>query len=83
MIKEAREKKGLKQKEVGLFLGYQNGQFVYMIENGAKIPLDTLGKLIVLLSMNEKEVMSTLLKDYIKSTKETLSRGISASKRRA
>lgn len=43
-----------------------------MIETGTKVPLDTLGKLIVLLSMNEKEVMSTLLKDYIKSTKDTL-----------
>ncbi|MBX2994657.1 MAG: hypothetical protein KF681_07540 [Bdellovibrionaceae bacterium] len=47
-----------------------------MIETGTKVHLDVPGKFIVYLSLNEKEVMSILLKDYIKSTKDTLSRGI-------
>jgi len=72
MIKKAREEKGLTQTEVGKALGYQNGQFVYMIETGVKTPLDVLGKLIVLLSLNEKQVMETLLSDYIRTAKQTL-----------
>ncbi|MBX2994886.1 MAG: helix-turn-helix transcriptional regulator [Bdellovibrionaceae bacterium] len=72
MIKTARERKGLTQKEVGRLLGYQNGQFIYMIENGSKIPLNALGKLIVLLGMDEQTVMSTLVKDYARTAKSAL-----------
>ncbi|MBX2994958.1 MAG: helix-turn-helix transcriptional regulator [Bdellovibrionaceae bacterium] len=65
LIREAREEKGLTQAEVARFLGFQNSQFVYMIEaNVSKAPLDVLGKLIVLLGLDEATVMDLLVADY-------------------
>lgn len=65
IIREAREEKGLTQAEVAKFLGFQNSQFVYMIEaNVSKAPLDVLGKLIVLLGLDEAMVMDTLVADF-------------------
>lgn len=72
MIKIAREKKGQTQNEVGSLMGYQNGQFIYMIENGSKVPLNALGKLIVLLDMSEKDVMDSLISEYARDAKSAL-----------
>ena len=65
LIRDHREKKGLTQFDVAQNLGYDSAQFVSLFERGlAKVPLEILGRLIVLLSLPEKRVMNALMDAY-------------------
>jgi transcriptional regulator with XRE-family HTH domain len=76
MIKTARLEKGLTQGEVAKALGFDSSQFVYMIESGtSKAPLDVLGKLIVILDLDEKEIMNILSGDFKKAAEEEIAVG--------
>jgi len=64
-IKSARESKDLTQLELAKKLGYDNQQFVYLMESGnSKVPLKVAGKLIVILGLAETHVKNLLLKEY-------------------
>lgn len=70
LIRKKRIAKGLSQAQVALRLGHATPQFVSFFERGiSKVPLDTLGELIVYLELPEKKVVKLLL-DALKA--ETL-----------
>jgi len=65
LIREYRLKIDMSQKELANKLGYSQPVFVSLLENGgSRVPLQTLGELIVLLSIPEKKVTKILLDSY-------------------
>lgn len=79
MIRDARLAKNLTQGEVAKVLGFQNSQFVYMIESAiSKPPLDVIGKLIVLLGLDEDKVMDILARQYRISAQTQVRAGMRA-----
>jgi transcriptional regulator with XRE-family HTH domain len=67
VIKAYREKANMTQKTLAEFLGYENPQFVSLIENGhSKVPLNVIGKVIDALKIPEKKVIDVLLSAYQK-----------------
>jgi transcriptional regulator with XRE-family HTH domain len=65
LVRAAREKRNMTQLELSQRLGYGSMQFVSLFERGlSKIPPATLGKLIVLLQLNEKQIVSMLLEEH-------------------
>lgn len=76
LIRECRHKIGMSQKELANKLGYTQPVFVSLIENGgSKVPLQTLGELIVMLQIPEKRVTKILLDSYALRVKSELSLG--------
>ena len=65
LIKHYREKCEMTQKTLSDLLGYENPQFVSLIENGhSKVPLNVLGKVITALQIPEKKIIDSLLQSY-------------------
>lgn len=65
LVKDYRSKKGITQLELSEMLGYDTPQFVSIIERGlAKVPLNVLGQLIVLLGIPERKVTKLLTAAY-------------------
>lgn len=65
LIKSYREKANMTQKTLSELLGYENPQFVSLIENGhSKVPLNVLGKVIETLKIPEKKIVDVLLAAY-------------------
>ncbi len=65
LIKAYREKASMTQKTLSELLGYENPQFVSLIENGhSKVPLNVLGRVIDALKIPEKKVIDVLLFAY-------------------
>ena len=65
LIKHYREKSDMTQKTLSDLLGYENPQFVSLIENGhSKVPLNVLGKVITVLQIPEKKIIDSLLHSY-------------------
>lgn len=65
LIRIHREKSNMTQKALSDLLGYENPQFVSLIENGhSKLPLNVLGKVIEVLKIPEKKVIDVLLQAY-------------------
>lgn len=65
LVKEYRNKKEMTQLELSEKLGYDTPQFVSIIERGlAKVPLNVLGQLIVLLGIPERRVTKLLTTAY-------------------
>lgn len=76
LIKEYRLKKNFTQFELSQKLGYDTPQFVSIMERGlAKIPLNVIGQLIILLGIPEKKVMNILLEAYKKNLVKEISDG--------
>ena len=76
MIRDYRTKAGWTQLELAEKLGYNTPQFVSLFERGlSKIPLETLGRLLVLLKMPEKEVLKIMLSNYEAELKSKLAQG--------
>ena len=76
MIRNYRIKSGWTQLELAEKLGYNTPQFVSLFERGlSKIPLETLGRLIIYLKMPEKEVLKILLSTYEADLKHKLNLG--------
>lgn len=64
-MKDYREKAEISQLELSQKLGYGSAQFVSLIERGvSRVPIVTLGKLIVLLEIPEKKVIKLLVNAY-------------------
>ncbi|MBC7465084.1 MAG: helix-turn-helix domain-containing protein [Bdellovibrio sp.] len=65
LVKDHREKAEVSQLELSKKLGYGSAQFVSLIERGvSRVPIVTLGKLIVLLDIPEKKVIKLLIAAY-------------------
>ena len=65
MIRNYRKKKGWTQSELAVALGYESAQFISLLErNEAKVPLDVLGKLIVLIEIPESDVVEALVTQF-------------------
>ncbi len=67
LIKEFRRTKGMTQKELSDLLGYENPQFISLIENGhSKVPLSSLGQIIRALEIPERLALSSMVSAYEK-----------------
>jgi transcriptional regulator with XRE-family HTH domain len=76
LVKEYRVKKGFTQLELSEKLGYDTPQFVSIMERGlAKLPLNVIGQLIVLLGIPEKKITALLLEAYRKNMHKEISSG--------
>ena len=81
IIKEFRVKSGLTQMELASKLGYNTPQFVSLFERGlSKIPLETMGKLIVYLKLPERSVMSALTAAFEQEAKQKVQSGKKAAR---
>lgn len=65
LIREYRVRKEMTQLQLAEKLGYDSAQFVSLFERGiSKIPLETLGQLIVILGIPEKKATSILVSSF-------------------
>lgn len=65
VIKEGRESAKISQSKLSSQLGYRNGQFISNVERGiCSIPLDKVGKVASVLSLNSDVIKEALLQDY-------------------
>lgn len=65
LIKEYREKKGLTVKELSKMLGHGGPQFLHTLEKGEyKVPLEMIGRLIVVLGLPEKQIIKHLVHEF-------------------
>ena len=75
-IKNYRVKAHLTQMDLAKKLGYNTPQFVSLFERGlSKIPLETLGSIIVYLKIPEKTVLSLLVQGYEQEVRQKISAG--------
>lgn len=73
IIKQARKKTGLTQKEVSESLNYSSPQFISCIERGTvKIPLEVLGQLVKKYDINRTKVKKILMKQYAETIEEAI-----------
>lgn len=76
LIRDARLKKDWTQADLARELGYENPQFISLLErNQSKVPLRVLGQLIVLLELSEPEVISSLMTEYQREIMNELTQG--------
>ena len=76
LIKDYRGKKGFTQLELSQQLGYDTPQFVSILERGmAKVPLNVIGQLIVILGIPEKKIMKLLTSAFQTELKTQISLG--------
>jgi len=76
LIRECRRKAGLSQRDLASKLGYTQPVFVSLFENGgSRVPLQTLGELVVLLNIPEKKITKILLDSYALRIKEEIAQG--------
>lgn len=76
VIKAHRLKKGLTQAELATKLGYDTPQFVSIIERGlAKVPLNVVGQLIVILDIPERKLIKLLTASCEAGIKEEINQG--------
>lgn len=65
LIKKARIEKKMSQLELGLALGYKNGQFIYHLEIGkAGMPASLVSKLCQILKINHNKLIKAALDDH-------------------
>ena len=64
-IKQRREKLKLTQKELSGLVGYDQPEFVSLVENGhSKLPEYMIKPFSVALKINPKTIITNLIKDY-------------------
>ncbi len=84
LIREFRFRSEWTQLQLAEKLGYDSAQFVSLFERGiSKIPLETLGQLIILLKIPEKKVMTILVTAYEADLAIKINRGKSAGRKLA
>lgn len=65
LIKQRREKQGITQKQLSEALGYDNPQFVSLVENGhSKLPAQMARKFCVALAINKNTMKKALVREY-------------------
>lgn len=76
IIREHRVKKGLTQQQLAEQLGYDNPQFISLIErNASKCPLKVIGKLTVLLDIPEHRLLKEIRRSYEETILEEINQG--------
>lgn len=69
IIRKHRTAKGFTQMQLARILGHQTPQFVSLIERGqSKVPITTLGLLVVVLELPEEEIVELLIGIFLKKT---------------
>lgn len=82
LVKQYRERGDLSQLELSEMLGYGSAQFVSLIERGvSRVPIVTLGKLIVILKIPEKKVVRLLVNAYQEEIETALAEGKAQAKK--
>ena len=80
LVRKYREKAGLTQLDLSTKLGYDSPQFVSLFERGlSKIPMETIGKLVIILGIPEKLILDALVEAYRDTLKEKMKSGKKAS----
>ncbi|MEK6629015.1 MAG: helix-turn-helix transcriptional regulator [Bdellovibrionota bacterium] len=76
LVRKARVKNNLTQQELANRLGYESVQFVSVFERGhSKVPHIIIGKMVVILGLNEKKFFDLIVKEYKKELVATLNAG--------
>lgn len=76
LVKTYRMKARVSQYQLAEIFGYTQPVFISLMENGmSKIPLQTLGELIVILKLPEKKVLSLLQKSITEQVTSEISVG--------
>ncbi|HPI41406.1 MAG TPA: helix-turn-helix transcriptional regulator [Pseudobdellovibrionaceae bacterium] len=76
IIREYRTRSNFTQLELSQMLGYDTTQFVSLFERGlSKVPLNTLGKLIVILGIPERKITESLVRAYRENLLNEISLG--------
>lgn len=76
VIREHRIKKGLTQQQLAEQLGYDNPQFISLIErNASKCPLKVIGKLTVILDIPEHKLLKEIRRSYEETILEEINEG--------
>ena len=76
LVKDYRLSSGMTQLDLAKKLGYDGPQFVSLFERGlSKIPIETLGQLIVFLGIPEVKIRNALLESYKTEVLERLANG--------
>lgn len=76
MLRKKRVEKGLTQAELSDKLNYANPQFISLMERGlSKVPLNTMGRLIDVLGLDEDAVVHHLVRDYEMTVRQELRKG--------
>jgi transcriptional regulator with XRE-family HTH domain len=76
LVREHRMEKKMTQLELAQKLGYNSTQFVSLFERGmSKVPINTLGQLIVVLGIPEKKVTQILIGAYRTQVMDEISKG--------
>lgn len=82
IVRDYRQKANLTQLDLSKKLGYNTTQFVSLFERGlSKVPLNTLGQLIVILGIPEKKITDSLIKAYKENLQSEISLGKKAAKK--
>lgn len=76
MIREYRLVKGWTQAQLAEALGYDNPQFISLIERQqSKVPLQTLGQLVVILGIPEHLIVEDLVQQYESAVASEIEQG--------
>lgn len=76
LIRDYRIRNEMTQLELADKLSYDSAQFVSLFERGiSKIPHETLGRLIIILGIPEKKVMTILMNSFETDLSEKINRG--------
>lgn len=76
IVKSHRLRKGWTQLELSAALGFEHAQFVHLMESGkSKIPLDVMGKLIVILGLPEKQIINEIFLEHEKTLRTEIDLG--------
>lgn len=76
MIQEYRKSADLSQAELAEKLGYSTPQFISLFERGlAKVPIMTLGRLVKILDLPEKDIFKMLVNAFADELRKELESG--------
>ena len=79
IVRECRTRQGMTQLDLARRLGYDSTQFVSLFERGmSKVPVNTLGQLIVILGIPEKKIIKILMSAYEEDLVSNISKGKAA-----
>jgi transcriptional regulator with XRE-family HTH domain len=76
LVREYRIKADMTQLELAKKLGYDSVQFVSLFERSlAKVPLETIGQLIVILGIPEEKIRKNLIATYENEVRARIANG--------
>lgn len=76
LVREYRIKANMTQLELAKKLGYDSVQFVSLFERSlSKVPLETIGQLVVILGIPEEKIRRNLVAIYETEVRKKISQG--------